>query len=107
MKRTIAAAVVFAVAATVFASAQTAPSQPNKAAAAKAAVTAPAFVDANGDGICDNFQTGTRVGAGAGRRGDGTGIAPKDGSGFGRGPGMASGAGSNARGGAAMRRGRR
>jgi hypothetical protein len=59
-----------------------------------------AFVDANGDGICDNFQNGTprgpRAGAGGGRRGygpgDGTGnqgMGPRDGTGYG--PGGASG----------------
>jgi hypothetical protein len=54
------------------------------------------FIDANGDGICDNFQSGTRVGQGQGKRygqgrGDGTGVGPRDGSGFGAGQGAGGG----------------
>jgi hypothetical protein len=55
----------------------------------------PNFVDANGDGICDNFQNGTRgqgqgQGQGQGKRygqgkGNGTHVGPQDGTGFGRG----------------------
>jgi hypothetical protein len=63
----------------------------------------PNFVDANGDGICDNFQNGTcpNCNRGAGKRGggygpgDGTGhrgMGPKDGTGFG--PGASAGPGS-------------
>ncbi len=61
----------------------------------------PNFVDANGDGICDFYQTGTRPGRQGTARGgfgpgDGTGnrgIGPKDGTGFGagHGPGAAAG----------------
>jgi len=50
----------------------------------------PNFVDVNGDGICDNFQSGARAGKMQGRGGygpaDGTGnkgVGPRDGSGFG------------------------
>ena len=86
-----------AVAATV-ASAQTPPTtSPAPATPAAGA----AFVDADGDGICDNFQGGKR-GAGTGTAqakrgnrygpGDGTGnqgVGPRDGSGYG--PGAKSG----------------
>jgi hypothetical protein len=61
----------------------------------------PRFVDNNGDGICDLYQTGTRPangqagsrrGAGYGRgSGNGTGVGPQDGSGFGRGPAAGNG----------------
>jgi len=87
------------------ASAQTSQSTQNRqqtmTQARNATNVGPNFVDANGDGICDNFQAGTRAGRmgagpkGAGRRGgwgpgDGTGnqgVGPKDGTGFGPGPG--------------------
>jgi hypothetical protein len=57
----------------------------------------PNFVDADGDGICDNFQSGVRAGKAIGPRdgsgarfgpgdGSGFGMGPRDGSGFGRGP---------------------
>ena len=59
----------------------------------------PAFVDANGDGICDTYEAGTRQGrAGTARGGngpaDGTGnrgIGPRDGTGFGAGSGAGGG----------------
>ena len=43
------------------------------------------FVDANGDGTCDNFLDGTRgAGQGMGRgKGDGTHVGPRDGTGAG------------------------
>jgi hypothetical protein len=78
------------------ASAQTA----NPPAANPPTAVGPNFVDANGDGICDNYQMGIRQGRGprAGRGGygpgDGTGnqgIGPKDGTGYG--PGAAAGTG--------------
>jgi hypothetical protein len=49
----------------------------------------PAFVDANGDGICDNYQTRGANGQRAGKRqgpGDGSGnqgVGPRDGTGYG------------------------
>lgn len=68
------------------------------------------WVDANGDGICDNFGTenqgqgkankntklnkrnGNSTGLGLGNGfGDGSGIRPQDGTGFGRGNGTGSG----------------
>lgn len=48
-----------------------------------------AFVDNDGDGICDNFQTGAR-GNQAKARGNGAGnqgVGPRDGSGFQKGSG--------------------
>ncbi len=54
------------------------------------APTGPAFVDNDGDGICDYYQAGTRPAGGQGNRrgtGDGTRVGPRDGNGFGRGPG--------------------
>jgi len=87
MKRTlmIALAMVVAVAATGYA--QSAP---------KPTAVGPAFVDANGDGICDNWPgTGTGTQAKKGNRygpGDGTGLqgnGPRDGTGYG--PGAKSG----------------
>jgi hypothetical protein len=63
------------------------------------------FVDLNGDGICDNFQSGARMGNGQGngkgqgqgkgrRLGDGTHPAPKDGTGFGAPAGAGAGGGT-------------
>ena len=69
-----------------------APATPNTAG--------PSFVDADGDGICDNFQNGARAGNGAGQgkgkgygrgKGDGTRVGPQDGTGFGPGPGAGGG----------------
>ncbi len=56
------------------------------------------FVDANGDGICDNCQ-GTPAGAKRGKAygpGDGTGrrVGPKDGTGYGPGSGVRGGTGA-------------
>ena len=58
------------------------------------------FVDANGDGICDNFQNGTRgangqgLGKGHGRgKGNGTHGGPQDGTGVGAPAGAGTGAG--------------
>jgi hypothetical protein len=58
------------------------------------------FVDANGDGICDNFQNGTRganaqgQGKGYGRgKGNGTHVGPQDGTGFGAAAGAGTGTG--------------
>jgi hypothetical protein len=69
---------------------------------AEPAPRGPRYVDADGDGICDNLQAQARGGRGQGRRagkgrrgngpGDGTGnqgVGPRDGSGFG--PGAQSG----------------
>jgi len=94
MKRTliVTAALALAMALVGPAAAQTAtPAGPQPPAG-------PSFVDANGDGICDNC-TGTGAGQGQGkgkgqRRGPGNGtgnqgVGPQDGSGYGPGPGAA------------------
>ena len=80
------------------ASAQGAPPPPQRAQI-KASV-GPNFVDANGDGICDNFQSGVRAANGQGKgkaygrgRGDGTHIGPQDGTGFGARAGAGTGTG--------------
>jgi hypothetical protein len=59
----------------------------------------PNFVDADGDGICDNFQAGKR-GAGQGQgkgygrgKGNGTHVGPQDGTGFGKAAGAGAGTG--------------
>ena len=109
MKRAfvVAAGLILAMAGT--AQAQATKTTPTKAPvkALTTAQTAPtpraAFVDANGDGICDNFQNGTPQGKGYGRgRGNGTHVGPQDGTGFGAAAG-ARGAGT----GTGMQRGRR
>jgi hypothetical protein len=86
MKNTlIAAALLLAFAG--IASAQTTPA-PAPAPGAPASV-GPNFVDANGDGICDRFQSGQ---AGQGRRyGNGTRPRPQDGTGLGPGPSAGGG----------------
>jgi hypothetical protein len=81
----------------------------------QAAAVGPNFVDQDGDGICDYYQTGTRPTNGQGGmsrrgRGDGSGtgtrVGPQDGTGFGRGAAAGSGVcdGTGPKGGA--RRGR-
>lgn len=63
-----------------------------------------AFVDANGDGICDTFQSGTPQGKAYGRgRGNGTHVGPQDGTGYGAARGAGGGTGT----GGGMQRGRR
>jgi len=69
------------------------------------------WIDADGDGICDNFgnnnsRSDKRNGmknmrSGKGRLGDGSGLSPKDGTGFGRG----NGSGIRPQGGTGFRRG--
>ena len=51
------------------------------------------FVDANGDGICDLFQSGSRQGQGGGQAQRGKRLGPKDGSGFGAPAGAGTGTG--------------
>ncbi len=86
MKRALVIALGFVLAASIAASAQSTPTPqaPTKGAA---------FVDANGDGICDNYQAGTSGGKGYGQ-GRGKRLGPRDGSGFGAGSGVASGTGT-------------
>jgi hypothetical protein len=100
MKRIVLFAMFIVIAGASLASAQTAPGAGNTAAPRVGA----AFVDANGDGICDNFQNGTprRQGMQGGRRGgygpgDGTGnqgMGPRDGTGYGPGAGAGNGTGN-------------
>jgi len=52
------------------------------------------FVDANGDGICDQFQAGNRQGQGGGQAQRGKRLGPKDGSGFGAQAGAGAGTGT-------------
>jgi hypothetical protein len=82
--------VVFTVVTAASAQTPTVPAPQNRAGT----TVGPTFIDADGDGICDNFQAGRRAGRGMkpGRGGygpgDGTGnqgIGPKDGIGHGRG----------------------
>ena len=89
MKRTWILGFLFLLLTAAIASAQSAPPPPATARPA----TGQAFVDANGDGICDNLGQGAgsaaRRGYGA-RDGSGNkGVGPKDGTGYG--PGAKSG----------------
>jgi len=84
----------------VLAFAMTASAQGNRQAAAKGksqqAGSRTAFVDNDGDGICDNFQTGAS-GQQAQARGKGNGnqgVGPRNGSGYRSGNGVGRGAGS-------------
>jgi hypothetical protein len=89
MKRAIVIALGFVLAVSIAASAQSTPTP-------QAPKTGAAFVDANGDGICDNYQGGT-PGAGKGYgqgRGRGQHLGPRDGSGFGAGSGAGTGTGT-------------
>jgi hypothetical protein len=97
MKRVLilAVGIVALAAASISAQAPTTPQPP-----AKTTVGAN-FVDANGDGICDRFQSGTGAGNGQGQgkrygKGRGTGMhaGPQDGSGFGAPAGAGTGAGT-------------
>lgn len=95
MKRILLLALLLTAATAIAASAQTAPKGPPAGAPGMGAN----FVDADGDGICDYFQSGTPRGRGAqaGKRGgygpgNGTGnqgVGPRDGTGYG--PGAKSG----------------
>ena len=90
MKRTIILAIgILAVsAATTFAQSPTTPQPP-------AGMTVGAnFVDANGDGICDNFQSGAGQGQGKGMARRGKRLGPQDGSGYGAGSGAMVGSGN-------------
>ncbi len=80
------------------ASAQSAPPPPGRAQTRASAGAN--FVDANGDGICDNVATGARGANGQGQgkayrggKGDGTHVGPKDGTGFGAPSGAGTGTG--------------
>lgn len=93
---TLGAMVAFA----ATANAQNNPPAPNPNTPAPSQV-GPSFVDNDGDGICDLFQSGAGTRAGnATRRGNGLrdgsgggnqGVGPRDGSGYGSGSGAACG----------------
>jgi hypothetical protein len=89
MKRALILAVGIVAIAAVTTSAQ-APTTPQPPA--QTAVGA-SFVDANGDGICDNFQVGTRQGQGNGMARKGKRLGPQDGSGYGAPAGAGTGTG--------------
>jgi hypothetical protein len=90
MTRALILSLGLVLAAAAVASAQT-PQTPAPQASQQTTV-GPNFVDANGDGICDHFQAGTRPGRGWGRgQGTGTRIGPQDGTGYGPGPGVGGG----------------
>ena len=90
MKRTLILALgILAVSASAaFAQTPTTPQQPPAGTAVGAN-----FVDANGDGICDQFQAGTRQGQGGGQAQRGKRLGPQDGSGFGAPAGAGTGTG--------------
>ena len=92
MKRTVILAAALIVAFAAGAAAQT----PSPAPAPGAPTTVgPNYVDANGDGICDRYQSGQAgqgQGQGRGKRyGNGTRPRPQDGTGFGPGPSAGGG----------------
>jgi hypothetical protein len=87
MKRALVLAIGFVLAVSIAASAQSTPTP-------QAPKTGAAFVDANGDGICDNYQGGTPGGGKGSNQGRGKRLGARDGSGFGAGSGVASGTGT-------------
>ncbi len=91
--------VLFVAVGLVLAMAGTASAQATVARGQTRAQTAPparaAFVDANGDGVCDTFQSGTPQGKAYGRgRGNGTHVGPQDGTGYGAAQGAGGGTGA-------------
>ena len=90
MKRALILAVGLVAVTAIAASAQT-PTTPQSPSGATVGAK---FVDANGDGICDNFQAGTRQGQGNGMARKGKRLGPQDGSGYGAGSGAGVGSGS-------------
>ena len=90
MKRALILAVGLVAVTAIAASAQT-PTTPQSPSGATVGAK---FVDANGDGICDNFQAGTRQGQGNGMARKGKRLGPQDGSGYGAGSGAGVGSGN-------------
>ncbi|MCX5761837.1 MAG: hypothetical protein NTW72_10115 [Gemmatimonadetes bacterium] len=91
--------VLFVAVGLVLAMAGTASAQATVVRGQGRAQTAPparaAFVDANGDGVCDTFQSGTPQGKAYGRgRGTGTHVGPQDGTGYGAAQGAGGGTGA-------------
>jgi hypothetical protein len=83
MKRTVLYTLGLLLLGASIAAAQTAPTPP------QGTRVGPNFVDANGDGICDNYQARPATGQAAGKRhgarngGGNNGVGPRDGTGFG------------------------
>jgi hypothetical protein len=109
MKRALFVSIGLLLAFAAVSAAQTTPS-PAPTPAAPTTV-GPNFVDSNGDGICDRFQSGQRAGRQQGQQpqqgkgrgyGNGTRPRPQDGTGFGPGPaaggGTCNGSGPKGRG---------
>lgn len=92
MKRTLILAFGLVVMFASLAAAQTTPAP----TPGSGTTVGPNFVDANGDGICDRFQSGQGpAGRGLGPRdGSGKRLGPRDGTGSGNGPGPAAGKGT-------------
>ncbi len=109
MKKVLFIGLALVLVAAASAQAQTPPAQTGRQGTA----VGPNFVDANGNGICDNFESGNRVANRAGRMGRGgfgpgngmgnKGVGPRDGTGYGPGTGICDGTGPK---GAARRGGR-
>jgi hypothetical protein len=89
MKRTLVLAIGILVLSAAAMSAQS-PTTPQPPAGTTVGAN---FVDANGDGVCDNFQSGNRQGQGAGKAQRGKRLGPQDGSGFGAPAGAGTGTG--------------
>ena len=89
MKRTwiLAIGILVLSASAAFAQAPTTPQPPS------GATVGANFVDANGDGICDLFQSGNRQGQGGGKAQRGKRLGPQDGSGYGAPAGAGTGTG--------------
>ena len=89
MKRTwiLALGILVLSASAAFAQAPTTPQPPS------GATVGANFVDANGDGVCDLFQSGSRQGQGAGKAQRGKRLGPQDGTGFGAPAGAGTGTG--------------
>ena len=90
MKRTwiLALGILVLSASAAFAQAPTTPQPP----AGK--VVGANFVDTDGDGVCDNFQSGSRQGQGGGKAQRGKRLGPQDGSGYGAPSGAGTGTGT-------------
>ena len=89
MKRTLALAIGILVLSAAAASAQ-APTTSQPPSGARVGAN---FVDTNGDGICDLFQSGNRQGQGGGKAQRGKRLGPQDGSGYGAPAGAGTGTG--------------
>ena len=89
MKRTLVLAIGILVLSAAAMSAQS-PTTPQSPTGARVGAN---FVDANGDGVCDLFQSGNRQGQGGGKAQRGKRLGPQDGSGYGAPAGAGTGTG--------------